>query len=191
MREVAVLGIGQTKIEEHWDKSLRELAGDAALAAMADAGMESVDAVYVGNMMAGSANHQLQLGAYIADWIGMRYKESFHLEAACSSAAVIFRTALMAVASGQVDHALAVGVEKMTDSPAGEITGELATAADADWERDMGLSFVALNALIMRRYMFEYGWEKDAFAGFSINSHANGVHNPFARFQDAITEKDS
>ncbi len=28
MREVAVIGIGQTRVEEHWDKSLREIAGE-------------------------------------------------------------------------------------------------------------------------------------------------------------------
>jgi acetyl-CoA C-acetyltransferase len=78
----------------------------------------------------------------------------------------------------------------MTDSPGEEITGYLATAADADWEVDMGLSFVALNALIMRRYMHEFGWKKDDFAPFSINAHANGAHNPYARFQDPITLAD-
>jgi acetyl-CoA C-acetyltransferase len=93
----------------------------------------------------------------------------------------------MAVASGSVDSAVAVGVEKMSDSPGSEITTQLATAADADWEADMGLSFVALNALIMQRYMHEYHWKKDDFAGFSINAHANGVHNQFARFQSPIS----
>jgi acetyl-CoA C-acetyltransferase len=184
MLEVAVIGIGQVKIDENWDKSLRELAGDAALSAMLDAGLQRGEAVYVGNMMSGSANHQQHLGAYIADWIGMRGAEAFRLEAACSSGAASFRTALMAVASGQVQSALAVGVEKMTDSPGNEITSQLATAADADWESDQGLSFVALNALIMRRYIHEYKWEKEAFAPFSINAHANAMHNPFARFQE-------
>ena len=41
MREIAVIGIGQTKVDEHWDKSMRELAGEAALAALADARRES------------------------------------------------------------------------------------------------------------------------------------------------------
>lgn len=184
MLEVAVIGIGQTQVNENWDKSLRELAGDAALAALLDSGLQRVDAVYVGNMMSGSANHQQHLGAYIADWIGMRGAEAFRLEAACSSGAASFRTALMAVASGQVQSALAVGVEKMTDSPGDEITVQLATAADADWEAGQGLSFVALNALIMQRYMHEFGWGKDAFAPFAVNAHANAVHNPFARFHE-------
>lgn len=190
MREVAVLGIGQTLIDEQWDKSLRELAGEAALNALADSGLPGAQAVYVGNMMSGSANHQQHLGAYIADWIGLRHAEAMRLESACSSGAAAFRSALMAVASGAIDVALAVGVEKMTDSPADEITAELATAADADYEAGQGLSFVALNALIMRRYMYEYGWKHEDFAGFSINAHANGAHNPYARFQSAISEKE-
>lgn len=187
MRQVAVIGIGQTKVDEHWDKSLRELAGDAALGAMADSGLDRVEGVYVGNMMSGSANRQQHLGAYIADWIGMRGAEAYRTEAACSSGAAAFRTAVMAVASGVLNSALAVGVEKMTDSPLGEITAALATAADADWESGQGLSFVSLNALLMRRYMHEYGWQKEHFAPFSVNAHANAMHNPFARFHDALT----
>ncbi len=190
MREVAVAGIGQTKIEEHWDKSLRELAGEAALCALEASECNRVDAVYVGNMMSSSANHQQHLGPYIADWIGMRYAEAFRIEAACSSGAAAFRAGVMAIASGEVESALVVGVEKMTDSPGDEITAALATAADADWEVDQGISFVALNALIMRRYMFEYGWEKKDFAPFSVNAHANGAHNPYARFQSPISEAD-
>jgi acetyl-CoA C-acetyltransferase len=186
MRQVAVIGIGQTRVDEHWDKSLRDLAGEAALAALADAGLQQVDAVYVGNMMSGSANHQQHLGAYIADWIGMRGAEAFRAEAACSSGAASFRTAVMAVASGAVESALAVGVEKMTDSPISEITAELATPADAEWEAGHGLSFVSLNALLMRRYMHEYGWQKEHFAPFSLNAHANAMHNPHARFHEKI-----
>ena len=187
MREVAVIGIGQTRVEEQWSKSLRELAGDAALAALQNSGLDRVDAVYIGNMMSGSANHQQHLGAYIADWVGMRFAEALRLEAACSSGSAAFRSAVMAVASGQVDSVLAVGAEKMTDSPTAEITAELATAADADWEAAQGLSFVALNSLLMRRYMHEYGWKKEDFAAFSINAHANAVHNPYARFHEPIT----
>ena len=102
MREVAIIGIGQTKVDENWEKSLRELAGDASLAALLDSGLAKTDAIYVGNMMSGSANHQQHLGAYVADWIGMRGVEALRLEAACSSGAAAFRTAVIAVASGQI-----------------------------------------------------------------------------------------
>jgi acetyl-CoA C-acetyltransferase len=186
MREVAIIGIGQTKVEEHWEKSLREIAGEAILLALQECSRDHVDGIFIGNMMSGSANRQQQLGSYIADWVGMRFSESYHIEAACSSGAAAFRAAIMAVASGSVESAIAVGVEKMTDSPGAEITTQLATASDADWEADMGLSFVALNALIMQRYLHDYHWSKDDFSGFSINAHANGSHNPYARFQEPI-----
>ena len=187
MREVAIIGIGQTKVDEHWDKSLKELAGEAVIDAMRDANRDYADAVYIGNMMSGSANHQQHLGALIADWVGLRYTEAIKVESACSSAASAFRAGLMAVASGQLNCVVVAAVEKMTDSTMAEITTELATAADADYEAGMGLSFVALNALIMKRYMHEYGWKKEDFAPFPINAHANAVHNPNARFQEAIS----
>ncbi len=190
MREVAILGIGQTRVDEHWDKSLKELAGEAVFEALKDARRESVDAVFVGNMMSGSANHQQHLGALIADWVGLRYSEAMRVEAACGSGGAAFRSGLMAVGSGAVESAVVVGVEKMTDSPGDEITAALATAADADYEADMGLSFVALNALIMQRYLHEYGWKHADFAPFSINAHRNALENPFARFHEAITEAD-
>jgi acetyl-CoA C-acetyltransferase len=189
MRDVAVIGIGQTKVGEHWDKSLRELAGDAALAAMGEAQINRVDSIYIGNMMSVTANQQSQLGAMVADWIGQRFIDAVKVESACSSGGAAFRMAYLAVASGQVDISLAVGVEKMTDSPSNEITSALATAADADWEVDHGLSFVALNALLMKRYMHEFGWQGIDFAAFSINAHANAVHNPYARFQKAINKQ--
>jgi len=187
MRNVAVIGIGQTKIEEHWTKSLRELAGDAALAAMWDGQVDHVDSVYIGNMMSGTANQQGQLGSLIADWVGQRFTDAFKVESACSSGGAAFRMGYLAVASGEVEIALVLGVEKMTDSPSDEITASLATAADADWEVDQGISFVGLNALIMKRYMYEYGWKGIDFAEFSINAHANAVHNPYARFHAPIS----
>lgn len=189
MRKVCPIGIGQIKVDEHWDKSIRVLAGDAGLAALNDAHMEVVDSVFVSNMMSNNANFQAHLGALVTDWIGLRFSEGVKIEAACGSGAAAFRAATLAIASGDIDSALVIGVEKMTDSPGSEITSALATAADADWEVDMGLSFVALNALIMQRYMHEYGWSRSDFAAFSINAHNNGVHNPYARFNNKITRE--
>jgi len=187
MQEVAIIGIGQVPVGEHWGKRLVELAGDAIFAALEDAELTQVEALYVGNMMAGQLDKQSHLGALISDWIGMRGIEAMTVEAACGSGALALRTAMMAVGSGIVTSALAVGVEKMTDTSPLETTSALATAASADWESIHGVTFVGLNALIMRRYMYEYGWKHEDFAPFSINAHANGAKNPNARFQTPIT----
>ena len=187
MRQVAILGIGQIKVDEHWDLSLRELGGNAAFAAMQDAGMDKVDALYVGNMLSPLVSGQNQLGTFFSDWIGLWDQESVKVEAACASGAAAFRAGLMAVASGDIDSALVVGVEKMTDKAGHDVTAALATAADADYEVEQGISFVGINALIMRRYMHEYGWKHEDFAPFSINAHANAMNNPFARLHEKIT----
>jgi acetyl-CoA C-acetyltransferase len=186
MRQVAILGIGQTKIDEHWDLSLREIGGNAAFAAMQDAGMEKVDALFVGNMLSPLVSGQNQLGAFFSDWIGLWHQESVKVEAACASGAAALRAGVMAVAAGDIDSALVVGVEKMTDKAGHDVTAALATAADADYEVEQGVSFVGINALVMRRYMHEYGWKHADFAPFSINAHLNAMHNPFARLHQKI-----
>ena len=186
MRKVAILGIGQTKIAEHWDLSIREIGGNAAFAAMQDAGIEKADALFIGNMLSSTISGQNQLGTFFSDWIGLWGQESLKVEAACASGAAAFRSGLMAVASGDIDSALVVGIEKMTDKAGRDVTSALATAADADYELEQGISFVGLNALIMRRYMHEFGWQHKDFAPFSINAHANAVHNPYARLHQTI-----
>ena len=186
MRQVAILGIGQIKIDEHWDLSLREIGGNAAFAALQDAGMDQVDALFVGNMLSPLVNGQNQLGTFFADWIGLWKQEAVKVEAACASGAAALRAGLMAVSAGDVESALIVGVEKMTDKAGHDITAALATAADADYEVEQGISFVGINALIMRRYMFEFGWKHADFAPFSINAHANAMHNPFARLRQKL-----
>ena len=187
MRQVAILGIGQTVIDEQWGKSIREIAGDAAFAAMADAGLQKTDGLFVGNMLSPLVDGQNHLGTYLADWLGLWQQEAVKVEAACASGGAAFRAGVMAVASGEIDSALIVGVEKMTDQTGKDVTAGLATAADADYEVEQGISFVGINALIMRRYMYEYGWKHIDFAPFSVNSHANAVHNPYARLQDSLT----
>jgi len=191
MRDVAIYGTGMLQVSEHWDLSVVDLAGRAALDALHDAGLDHVDVLLVTNMLSACrTTGQLNLGARVADWVGFRGVEAYKVEAACGSGGAGFRAAWLSVATGAVDLALVVGVEKMTETPGPEITAGLATAADADFEVPMGPSFVALNALIMRRYQHEYRWPHEAFAPFSINAHANGARNPLARLQDPVTVDD-
>ena len=186
MRDVVIIGIGQTPVEEHWEKSLRHLAHDAIMAALADAGLEHMDALYVGNMLSGQLSGQEHLGALVADFVGMRGIEAMKVEAACASGAAALRVGIMAVASGLHDVVLVCGVEKMTDGLSEQVTSGLATAADQEYEVSQGISFVGLNALLMRRYMHEFNVTHDHFAGFALNAHKNGANNPNAMFRSPI-----
>lgn len=187
MRDVCVIGIGQTPIGELWDMSLRQLAFTALQAAVKDAGIEKPEALYVGNMLASRLSDQTQLGALIADFNGWRGIEATTVEAACASGGVAFQAGVRAVASGMMDVVAVCGVEKMTDATTGPTVAALATAADADFETAHGATFVALNALIMQRYMHEYRIPHEAFAPFSINAHRNAKNNPNAMFHMDVT----
>jgi acetyl-CoA C-acetyltransferase len=187
LRDVSIIGIGQTPVGEHWERSLRHLAYEAIAAAMRDAGVERADALYLGNMLSGEISGQSHLGPLVADFAGLRGIEAIKIEGACAAGAAAVRMGYIAVAGGLQDIVICAGVEKMTDDVGNQLTSGLAQAADADYETIHGVSFVALNALLMRRYMYEYNVRHEDFAGFAINSHANAVGNPNAMFPRPIT----
>ncbi|MHB1356574.1 MAG: thiolase domain-containing protein [Anaerolineae bacterium] len=187
MRDVCIIGIGQTPVSEHWFKSLRILGAEAVHAALVEAQIERPEALFVGNMLSGQVCHQENLGALIADHAGLRGIEAVKVEAACGSAAAALRQAYLVVAGGMMDVVVACGVEKMTDSSQSDTTASLAAAADAEYESEHGLSFVGLNALLMQRYLYEHGYQKSDFANFAITAHRNAVNNPNAMFRKAIS----
>lgn len=189
MRDVSIIGIGQTKVGEHWEKSLRDLAVESLLAAMADGKVEQADALYVGNMLGGEFSKQEHLGTLIADFAGLRGVEAFRIEAACCSGAAALRQGYLAVASGLYDIVVVTGVEKMTDAVGCITAAGLALAADGDYEALQGLSLVAIHALLMRRYMYEYGATNADFAMFAINAHRNAVTNPYAMLRQPISKE--
>lgn len=187
MRDVSIVSIGQIKVDEHWDKSIRHLAADAILAALAEANPGRIDTLFVGNMIGGEAAGQEHLGALIADFVGLRGVEAVRVEAACGSGAAAVRMGYVAVAGGLSDFVVACGVEKMTDAPGDDVTAALALAADGDYEVSQGLSFVSINALVMQRYMYEFHLKHGDFANFAVNAHRNATGNPNAMFPYPIT----
>jgi acetyl-CoA C-acetyltransferase len=190
VRDVSICGIGQTAVAEHWGRSIRDLAVQAVSEARRDAGVERVDALYVGNMLSGELAGQENLATLVADAAGLLPIEALKIEAACASGGAALRAAYLAVAAGAHDYAVAVGVEKMTDHLTDGVTAALALAADADYEAAHGVSFVALNAMLMRRYMHDHKARHEDFAPFSVNSHRNAAQNPNAMYRQPITVDD-
>jgi acetyl-CoA C-acetyltransferase len=96
------------------------------------------------------------------------------------------RQGYFAIASGLVDVALVVGVEKFTDTVGSAVDSALATTGDADFEAVQGMTPGAQAALLMKRYIHENQVPADGFAGFALTAHANAVNNPCAMFRKAI-----
>lgn len=187
MRDVAIVGVSQTKFGELWEKSFRDLVVEAGVNAIRDANMsgDDIDAMYIGNMSGGLFVGQEHIGALIAEHSGLTPIPATRVEAACASGGLALRQAIMAVASGYYDKVMAAGVEKMTDVV--DATPAIAAAADQEWEAQQGVTFPSLYAMMANRHMYEYGTTREQIAGFAVLGHKNGALNPRAQFQREIS----
>jgi len=190
MREVAVIGIGQTKFGELWDLSFREIGIQAGLAAVYDANVasEDIEALYVGNMSAGRFIDQEHVAALIADYSGLArdHIPATRVEGAGASGAIAIRQGYFDVASGLHDIVVVGGAEKMTDLPDAAGAAIQDSAADQQWECVFGATFPALHAMIARRHMLEYGTTREQIASVAVKNHKHGALNPKAQFQKEI-----
>ncbi len=187
MTEVVIAGVGQVPVGEHWEISLRSLAARAILAARHEAGGLAPQAMFIGNMLATTLSHQANLGALLTDNTGLRGIEGTTVEAAGASGGAALRMGYLAVASGMVETALVVGVEKFTDMVGPEVEAAIAQTTDSDYEAMHGVTPTTQAALLMQRYLGDYGVIHQAFAGFSVTAHANAVANPNAMYRKAIS----
>jgi len=200
MREVCVVGVGMTKFGKYLDKEPRWLAEEAVYKAVTDAGVshKDVEVAYVGNVGAGAFCKQgfTILGEVVLAPIGMGGIPITTVSNACASASAAFREAVMAVASGYHDVALALGVEKMQMDRAelmmderrrSKVMGMGGNGADAELEGQFGLSFPGFFGMAANRHMKLYGTTTEHLAMVSVKNRTNAAKNPDAQFQDPIT----
>jgi acetyl-CoA C-acetyltransferase len=193
MREVAIIGVGQTRFGELFDRSLRDLTVEAGIKAVGDAGInaEDIQALYGGSMTPGILTGQEHIGPFIADWSGLTtlHIPATRVEAACASGAAAFRQAYLCIKSGEADIAIAGGAEKMTDVGSAKVTGGLTSAGDILSEGSRGLPFTGEYGQITREYERIYGDTSEQRARFVEIAHRNAKYNPCAQFQREITKE--
>lgn len=183
MRDVVILGVGQVAVREHWETSLRNLAYQSIKEAMRDAGVNHVDALYVGNMLAGELSGQEHLGALISDYCGFNGIEAVRVEAASASGAAALRQGILSVASGVNDIVVVNGVEQVTDVLQDKLEFGISLSLDTEYELTNGISLTALFALLTKRYVFDGCCTPEDLAQFCVNAHRNGVGNDYAMFR--------
>lgn len=189
MRSVSVIGIGETKMGKHFDKSLRDLIREAGEKALADAGIEKdlVQALYMSNFNSQYLCYQGHMGPLASEVLGLGTIPTVRLEGACASGSLAFRQGLIAIQAGLYDVVLIGGVEKMTHRATETVTTAIASAADFELEASVGITFPSIFAMIANRYFYEYGNARDAMAMCAVQNHENAVLNPDAQMQKQIT----
>ncbi len=187
MREVAIIGVGMRKWGELWEKPLRQIFVEAAMDAIADAGVDHIDSMYIGSMSPGLFAGQEHIASMMADYLGVAPIPACRVESACASGGLALRQGFIEVASGMSDIVLVGGVEKMTDVDGGMATYALGTAADQEYECFHGITFPGLYAMMARAHMHKYGTTREQLAMVSSKNHDNGSKNPLAQFPMKVT----
>jgi len=206
-RSVSIIGTGCTPFQNMLESpdwsgiTENELFACAAIEAMDDAGIvgKDIDAFIQSQVFPGLTK-QMNGNVFCADWIGMRGKPSWHIESACTSSALVFDSAVMAVASGRYDVVLAGGVDMAYSQPDGkkpscyrrpttsaEMAEYLLRWADPAYARYIGAGNMYVTEDTAEPYMAKYGVTPeeldDAFIGLAISSRRSAALEPNALFQ--------
>jgi len=189
--KVAILGMGCTRFGERWESSAEDLAVEALVECLDDAGIEKneIQAAYWGCCY--SEVGIGRGGVYASEALKLQHIPVTRVENFCATATEALRAASYAVAAGAYDIVLALGVEKLKDTG----FGGLPTGGGGTYSMIGGYSGSgpAAFAQLVPPYAKKYGMEidkiKDAMAHITVKSHANGSMNPRAHLRFPLTHE--
>jgi acetyl-CoA acetyltransferase len=195
--DVWILGIRMTKFGKRPDDDVIDIAAEAALGALADAGasMREMGVLAAGNLMSMGA----PTGQMLQKQIGQTGIPVFNVSNACATGATALRTVIMAIKAGECDMGLAVGVEKLAG--AGLLAGGSRKSDDDTWTPHGRYGAVApvdgrigtetmpgVFAQIGQEYGHTYGGTSfELFARISEKNHAHSTLNPLAAYTKRLS----
>jgi acetyl-CoA acyltransferase len=190
--DVWILGIHMTKFGKHPTMDLVDLASEAVLGALGDAGVEMKDmgVIGAGCLMGASGG----IGQQLQKQLGQTGIPVYNVANACATGATALRVACMAVKAGEADMGLAFGVEKL--SGAGLLSGGSRKEDSATWTPSGRYGAVApvdgrigteimpgVFAQIGMEYGHDYGGTSfELFAKISEKNHSHSTLNPLAAY---------
>ena len=188
MRRVAIIGIGHSRFGRRQDVNICELAFEAIKPALEDAGVGPSDIEYMPVGTVGVWYEEGLPAVVIADYCGISGAGLARLEAACASGSAAAFSAYTAIASGLVDIALVVGVEKMREVDTPTAVELIGRAGSYLWEfENFGLTFPGYYALHATAHMAEFGTTEEDLALVAVKNHHYAAMNPYAHLQEEIT----
>lgn len=187
--KIAILNAYQTKFGELWEKSLDDLISETIFETIKNSNLNvgQIQSIFIGNMLSGLTSDQNHLTSLISEITGLNIP-IIRVETACASGGMAIAQACQSIDCGQFENALVIGAEKMTDLPPETIALGLMTAASEE-ERNCGLTFPGLYALIADKYFTDFGAKEEDLALVSIKNHFHASLNSKSHFPFEITLK--
>lgn len=192
--KVLVAGVGMVKFTKPGKSPMYDaMGGDAAVLALKDAGIaySEVQQAYAGFVAGDTCSGQTALYR-----VGITGIPVINVNNACASGSTALFLARQAVASGQVDVALAVGFEQM--NPGAMSTGDAtlrtpitvkideAVRKIRGWDEQAPSGpqyFGGAGA----EYLEKYNVSADLFGRVSVKARGHALRNPYALFTDPLT----
>jgi acetyl-CoA C-acetyltransferase len=186
--KVAILGMGCSKFGERWDSGAEGLMVEDFLECIKDAGIDVTQIQAAWFSTAIDEVHVGKSGIPLSTTLRLPNIPVTHVENMCASGTEAFRGACYAVASGAVDFALALGVEKLKDTGYGGLPGGRGAPLQQLWAANTTApgNFAQLASAYMTRHDVKYDDLKRAIGHVSWKSHQNGAKNPKAHLQKAV-----
>jgi acetyl-CoA C-acetyltransferase len=185
MKQPYIVGWGHTPFGKLDNMDFDQLIREAALPAIASAGLEpgDIDGIFVGHFNAGFVQQDFSAALISLAIPELRHTPSVRMENACATGSAAIWAALDALASGRIKRALVVGMEKMNTLPNKEIGDILLKASFVKEEGHTEGGFAGVFGQIASQYFERFGDQSDALAAISAKNHANGMHNPYAHMR--------
>ena len=205
LRTVVVSGVGMTAFGKFLDRSVKSLVAESVQDAIKDSEMgdsdKGIDTIYYANTSSGILQGQHSVrGQHAMREAGLNGIPLINIENACASGSTALNQAWLAVASGYVDVALAVGAEKLYHPDKKLIAAAMGSALDqdrlAEIYADLGADgadqsiFMDVYAKAATDYMHRTGATQEDFARVAVKNHDHGALNPKAQYRSRFTLED-
>ncbi|HLC01145.1 MAG TPA: thiolase domain-containing protein [Candidatus Bathyarchaeia archaeon] len=193
MKKVAIIGVGSSKFGVRNDVNLAELAFEAVKPSVEDAKIspKDIDFVSFASVGAGIWYEELLPAVVAAEYCGLTKAGLARCEAACASGSAAFVMAYWAIASGQAEVTMALGVEKMREVDSLTVMESIGRAGCYFWEfHNFGVTFPAYYALYANAHMKRFGTKEEDLALVAVKSHKYASMNPIAHLGNRITVSD-
>lgn len=174
------MGAGHSKFGNRYDAHVTELAFESYRDAIENIDLEpdEIEFVAIGSAMAGVAYEEGLAAPLLMEYLGLNPSGTVRNEAACATGMASVHTAHHMIASGHVDVAMALGVEKMTEVDTPTMMEFIGRAGSYLWEfENFGLTFPGYYAIHATAHMDRFGTTEEDLAKISVKNHKYGAMN--------------
>jgi len=180
--------VGHSRFGDRSDVNLSELTFEAVQPSLEDSGLTAKEIPYVAVGSMGVWSEEPLPAVVIAEYCGLTGAGLVRCEAACASGSAAAFNAYSAIASGQLDTAMVVGVEKMRQIDTPTALEMIGRAGYYLWEfENFGMTFPAYYAVHAVQHMAKYDTTEEDLALVAVKNHRYGAMNPLAHLQHEIT----